>query len=276
MDPKALSRPTIYVISDATGNTAENVVRAALLQFGHQSAQLRVFPQVRSRERIDDLLAQVPDDALLVFTLVNHDLREHLQVEAERRQLPHVDLLSPLLYRLTEVLGTSPDGIPGLLHRMDESYFRRIEAVEFAVRNDDGKNPVGLHRADILLVGVSRTSKTPVSAVLAGKGFKVANIPLVHGVDPPPELFALPPGRVFALTIDPGTLLSIRRSRLAQLGMDGQGAYTDRHAVLEEVQWALRLFRTRTRWPVIDVTRMAVEETAAEILRQRDLLLARP
>lgn len=271
-----MDRPTVYVISDATGNTAENVVRAALLQFGHNAAQLRVFPHVRTRQRIDGILESLPGTTLLVYTLVNHDLREHLQVSAERLRVLHVDLLSPLLYRLTEVLGTSPDETPGLLHRMDEAYFRRIEAVEFAMRNDDGQNPGGLDRADLLLVGVSRTSKTPVSAVLAARGLKVANVPLVPGVDPPAAIFDLPRGRVFALTISPDKLLSIRQSRLAQLGVGQRGSYTDREAIVAEVRWALQLFRSRTRWPVIDVTRLAVEETAAEIIRLRDELLRGP
>lgn len=263
-------RPMIFVVSDATGHTAENVVRAAMLQFGRERGALRLFPQTRSVAAVEEVVGEaLGARALVVYTLVNSELRGHLQRRAQQEGLGTVDLLSPLLFRLQEHLGSAPQEKPGLLHRMDEDYFRRIEAVEFAIHHDDGQNTRAIRRADVVLVGVSRTSKTPVSAVLAGKGLRVANVPLVLGVTPPPELLSLPRGRVYALTIAPLKLLAIRRRRMEQAGVAGEGAYTDRSSVEEEVRWALRLFRANPHWPVIDVTHLAVEETAAAILQRR-------
>ena len=260
--------PWIFVISDATGSTAEMVVRAALLQFGERPARLRIFPQVRTHGQLDDLLSVAAEvRPLLVYTLVHPGLRDALHLRSEELGLPTVDLFSLLLVRLSNFLNRPPSAQPGLHLRMDEDYFRRIEAVEFAVQNDDGQRLHNIDKADIVLVGVSRTSKTPVSAVLASRGYKVANIPLVPGIPPPPAIFELPPGKVFALTIDPLKLLEIRRSRLAAMGVEGSGDYANRRQVIEEVRWALQLYRQQTSWPILDVTHQAIEETAAEVLR---------
>ena len=258
----------IFVVSDATGNTAEKMVRAALLQFGHGEAELRIWRRVRTFDEVEQMVAHASQvDALIVFTMVNAQLRQHLVDLASQQGRTIVDLLGGLLAQLSLFLDSQPRGLPGLLHRMDEDYFQRIHAMEFSVQHDDGRNPASLRRADIVLVGVSRTSKTPVSTALAAKGYRVSNVPMVKGVEPPAELFELPPGKVFALTIDPAQLMNIRKRRLAQMGVLASGEYADRRHVFDEVRWALDVYRSRGGWPILDVTSLAVEETAAEILK---------
>lgn len=265
-----IAAPPIFVLSDATGNTAEKVVRAALVQFGARPAVLRIWPRMRTQEEVSQVVAQAAHaDALLVHTLVNAGLRSHVEALCTHMGVRSFDLIGPLLSALSSFLELAPDETPGAQFVLDETYFRRIEAMEFSVKADDGQSPRLLDNADIVLVGVSRTSKTPVSTHLASQGYKVANVPLVMGAEPPAELFELPPGRVFALTIDPVQLSRIRERRLAQLGVTSEGEYADEEHVFDEVRWALRLFRRRGHWPIIDVTELAVEETASEILKRK-------
>lgn len=260
----------IFAVSDATATTAERAVRSALAQFPDAKGSLRIFPQVRDSEHLRRVLRSAQTQhALVIYTLVDPLLRDEASRIIEETELRGMDLFGPLLHHLGRHLGQRPAETPGLSAPLDEDYFRRIEAVEFAVQNDDGQNPRYLERADIVLVGVSRTSKTPVSAILAGRGFKVANVPLVPGVEPPSKLYDLEPGTVFGLTIDPLQLQSIRKRRVATMGVKSDGGYTDEAQVFAEVRWALDLLRKRGKWPIIDVTHMAVEETAAEILRRR-------
>lgn len=260
----------ILVISDATGSTAERVVRAVLHQFDTPITRLRIWPRVRTVDDVNLAMGQAQlTHSLVVHTLVNQQLRHYVGAVARHLGIEAVDLLGPMLDAMTAFLHAPPREQPGISVQLDEDYFKRVEAVEFSVKADDGRNPDGLDRADIVLVGVSRTSKTPVSAYLANQGYKVANVPLVHGIDPPAMLERLAPGHVFALTIDPEKLIDIRRRRLAWLGRDAEDdGYADRDYVFTEIRWALDLFRRRG-WPILDVTRTAVEETAAEILRLR-------
>ncbi len=266
---------TVFVVSDSTGNTAESVVRSALVQFGGEGVDLRVWPRVRrvaDAEKPIRLAAE--GNAVVVHTLVNADLRDWVSAMCLNLRVPSVDLIGVLLGTLSDYLEEQPTGMPGRRHELDDEYFQRVAALEFTVEADDGRRVSFFNDADIVLVGVSRTSKTPVSTCLAGQGYKVANIPIVHGIEPPKELFNLPQGRVVALTIDPAKLMDIRQSRMAHLGVEADGAYADRKHVFEEVRWALRLYRERTDWPIIDVTNMAVEETASEILRLRQEALS--
>lgn len=263
------ARP-IFVVSDSTGSTADRVVRAALVQFAHEAAQPQVWPRIRTIEEANQVVAHAAaHQAMLVYTLVNGTLRHHVAQAAALRGVRALDLLGPVLDALTAYLEESPHEQPGANYTLDATYFRRVEAMEFSVQADDGRSPGMLERAEIVLVGVSRTSKTPVAAYLSGQGWKVANVPLVMGIDPPAALFSLPPDRVFALTIDPEKLTEIRQRRIAHLGTGHTGDYADRERVFQEVRWALQLVRTQGRWPVIDVTQLAVEETAAEILKAK-------
>jgi regulator of PEP synthase PpsR (kinase-PPPase family) len=264
----APERRAIYVISDSTGETASKVVQAALLQFAHEQVRLRIFSNLRSREALRETIDRAAEEnALVVFTLVRAEQRLALTDRAAEYGVQAVDLMGPLMARIGRWLGEAPVSTPGLLHRLDEEYFRRIEALEFVVKNDDGKMPQNFRRADIVLVGVSRTSKTPVSATLAQKGYKVANQPLVAGVPPPKELSEIDPRRVFGLSITPAVLAEIRRSRLEHLGMKSEGGYAELSHIQQELAFARDLFRAHPDWTVLDVTRRAVEETASTILQ---------
>lgn len=271
---KAANSSTIFALSDATASTAEQALRAAMAQFPSASAKVRIFPRVRDSDHLRRVLDEaVREQAFVLYTLVDPSLRAEAHEILEAYSLHGLDLFGPLLHHLGKHLGHHPAQQPGLRAPLDSAYFQRIAAVEFAMKNDDGKSPHHLERADIVLVGVSRTSKTPVSAILAGRGYLVANVPLVPGIEPPQILFSLPPGKVFGLTIDPMQLKSIRKMRLATMGVGQEGDYTDEEQVFSEVRWALDLHRRRGKWPLIDVTNMAVEETAAEILKKRFAIL---
>ena len=264
----------IILVSDATGETAEKVLRAALLQFDNPDVNLRMYARVRLEAEMRSIVDRAKrQDALLVFTIVSNVHRELLRRLCEEAGVDAVDLIGALMAKLTGFLGSQPRGVPGLLHAVGDEYFRRIEAVEFTVRNDDGREPRNLPKADLVLVGISRTSKTPLSTFLAQKGIKVANVPLVLGIEPPVELAQVPTERIVALTIKPEALLLIRQSRLRHLGMPSDTSYGQRDHILRELQWAQGIYRQHPEWPVIDITGKAIEETAADILRLRQSVL---
>jgi regulator of PEP synthase PpsR (kinase-PPPase family) len=260
--------PQLFVISDATGETAEKVVHAALLQFSNVPVKLRLYARVRLEAEMRNIVLRAQrEGALVVFTVVNAAHREVLRRLCDEMNVDTVDLIGNLMAKLSTYLGTQPKGVPGLLHTLGDEYFRRVEAVEFTVRNDDGREPRSLPKADIVLVGISRTSKTPLSTFLAQKGWKTSNVPLVLGIDPPAELFQIDQQKVFGLTIKPEALLQIRQVRLKHLGMPSDTSYGQRDHILQELASAQQLFRQNPLWPVIDVTGRAIEETAADILR---------
>lgn len=256
----------VYLLSDATGETAEKIVMAALTQFREKEVRLKRVSNVRTKNQVYEALDEALNHrAVVVYTIVNRELAQLVHRECESLGLPCIDLITPLLMRLSEFFGRSPKETPGLLHGMDEDYFRRVDAVEFTVKHDDGQELRHLAKADIILVGVSRTSKTPLSIYLAHRGWKVANVPLVQGIDPPAELFQVDPGRVAGLVIDPQRLTELRAARLRYLGQDPSAAYADYEKIEEELLFARSLFR-RHPWVVVDVTGKAVEETANEVL----------
>src|SRR6266545_5708572 len=221
----------VLVISDATGDTAERVVRAALLQFKDVPCNVRLYSQVRLESEVEKIIERAAElKALVVFTLVNAAERELLWKLCDRLNVEAVDLIGSLMGKMANFLGVQPSGVPGLLHTISEEYYRRIEAVDFAVKNDDGAEPRNLPKADLVLVGISRTSKTPLSTYMAQKGLKVANVPLVLGVDPPSELEQVPDSKVYGLVIRPEALEKIRKARLTHLGMPADSSYgTRRH-----------------------------------------------
>jgi regulator of PEP synthase PpsR (kinase-PPPase family) len=258
---------TVMIISDATGETAERMVRAATLQFS-EAVQVRLFSRVRLEIELEQILEKAAElKALVVFTVVNNEERDLIAKLVEKHSIETVDLMGALISKLALYLGAPPAGVPGLLHMITEDYFRRIEAVEFAVKNDDGAEPRNLPKADLILVGISRTSKTPLSTYLAQKGLKVANVPLVLGVDPPAELEQVDQNKVYGLIIRPESLERIRKARLTHLGMPPDSSYGTRRHIEEELDYSRAVFRAHANWPVIDVTSKAIEETAADILR---------
>lgn len=261
----------IFLLSDATGETAEKIVMAALTQFQDRQLQVKRVSNVRNKGQVYEALDRaLNQNGLVVYTIVNQDLAQLVHDECDALGLPSIDLISPLLMKLGEFVGTSPEETPGLLHGFSPHYFQRIEAVNFAVKHDDGQEVRNLHQADIILVGVSRTSKTPLSIYLAHKGWKVANVPLVKDINPPAELLDVDPKRVAGLLIDPERLAELRHARLRNLGQMTQSMYTDYLAIEEEIHQARRFFRQR-KWVVVDVSGKAVEESANEVLSKLKL-----
>ncbi len=256
----------VFTISDSSGETAEAVARAALVQFQPGRASIYRLPQVRSCQQLAGLVREVSHgNAVIAYTLVLPEYRETLENEARKFNIPTVDLLGPLISRISSLTGTAPMSQPGRLHLLDETYFRRIEAVDFAIRFDDGKNPDGITQADVVLTGVSRTSKTPNCMYLAHHyGLKAANVPIVSGVEPPLALFQINPRKIVGLHIDPFLLQDIRTTRANILGMPSSTDYADPDRIRQEVRQAKKLFR-ELKCHVIDVSAKAIEETSSEI-----------
>ena len=258
----------IYAVSDSTGETAEQAVRAAVAQFKtDHPAQIRTFSHVRDVEAVRNIvLLAMSRGALVVYTLVDPDQRAAMRTLTQEHAVTAVDLLSGLIHELSWHMDTAPLARPGLGHETDDAYFRRIEAVEFTANHDDGKRLNTIGQAHIVFVGLSRTSKTPLSHYVAQRGYRVANVPLVGGMEPPAELLAIDPRRVFALVVDPVALANIRRRRLVELGVEETTDYADLKKVREEMLWARRLFRKNPAWTVLDITDRAIEETASRVL----------
>lgn len=262
-----MDHKTIFVVSDSTGETAERVVRAALLQFPDQRVRVRLFTRVRDKEAVAECLQKAREaQALVVFTIVRPEIRESVHEIARQHQVEAIDVIGSLIHKVGGYLEAQPMNIPSSDLPLSDEYFRRVEAIEFAVKSDDGKEPRNLRKADLVLTGVSRTSKTPLSTYLAGRGLKVANVPLVLGVEPPPELSEVAGYRVIALTIDPDLLVDIRRKRLEQLGMPADVNYGLRDHVRSELEFAHGIFRRHPDWLIVNVTNRAIEETATIIL----------
>lgn len=265
----APSAPPLYVhlVSDATGTTLQGVAEACLAQFDHIRPIERFWPLVRTERqlsRVTDDIRQHPGPVL--FTVVDREIRLSLQRQCKALGVPCMPVLDPIIKGLSAYLGIPPKGIPGLQHALDDAYFRRMDAMDFALSFDDGQNFDGIEEADVILVGVSRTSKTPTCIFLARQGILAANIPLVPGMNFPDKIAALK-GPVFVgLTESVDRLEALRRTRLRAVEDDHHtgNQYLDPEQIEKEIKDARRLF-TRQGWPVIDVTRRSIEETAAEI-----------
>ncbi|MEM9188203.1 MAG: pyruvate, water dikinase regulatory protein [Myxococcota bacterium] len=262
-----MENKSIFVVSDSTGETAERVVRAALLQYPDHRVRVRLFTRIRTPDAVDGVLKKaVEAGAMVVFTIVAPQLREHVHEVANEAGVVAVDVIGALIHKVGTFLEAQPINMPSATMPLSEEYFRRVEAIEFAVKSDDGKEPRNLRKADLVLVGVSRTSKTPLSTYLAGRGLRVANVPLVLGVAPPKELFDVKPERIVALTIEIEKLLEIRKQRLTQLGMPEDANYGLRDHVRSELDHAHQIFKEHPGWTVLDVSGRAIEETATIIL----------
>lgn len=256
----------LHLISDATGETLQSVANAALVQFTNALATIHMHSLVRSRVQLDRVIDEVEQQpGMVMFTLLDHELRDPLQDACRRMKLPCVAVLDPVFGALRNYIGVETELQPGRQHVMDEHYFERIEALHFAMAHDDAQHLNELNKADIVLVGVSRTSKTPTCIYLANRGLKAANVPLIPGIASPPELETLTKPLVVGLTTNPERLIQVRRNRLLSLHQKEETAYTEIAAVKQEVADARRLFN-KHRWPVIDVSRRSIEETAAAII----------
>lgn len=261
----------VHLVSDATGTTLLGLARACMAQFEGIEPVQKFWPLVRTSKQLEKVILQIKNNpGPVIFTLVDDKLRNRLQEECDELGVPCVAVLDPIMRGLSTYLGKTAKGVPGLQHTMDDAYFKRVEAVDFALRFDDGKSFEGLKEADVVLVGVSRTSKTPTSIFLARRGIKAANIPLVPGVKVPDEYFTLEKPYYVGLSASAPRLLELRRSRLKADKEAGaipipENAYLDDEKIAQEVRDARRLF-SKHNWPVIDVTRRSIEETAAEIM----------
>lgn len=261
---------TIFILSDGTGETASTMIRAALVQYTSHNINIVRCKNVRTEEQIESLIEDVvARKGLIVFTMVGPEMSRKVVESAAKCGIVAVDLMGPLLTALDNYLGhnSAATHTAGLLRAVDDQYFKRIEAIEFTVKHDDGKTLSHLDQADIVLVGISRTSKTPLSIFLSHKGWKVANIPLVLNTPLPEELFKIDQRRIVGLTIDPSSLTRIRKKRLEKFGQDPGGEYANMSHIQAEIEFASQIFKQNRRWPVFDVTDRALEETAAEIVR---------
>lgn len=263
-----MEKPLIYVLSDSVGETAELVVKACLSQFDDGPFDLQRIPYVEDKGTINEAVLQAKEhNAMIGFTLVIPEFRHHLLKEAEKNEIQCVDIMGPMMKVMENHLQIKPRLEPGLVHKLDEDYFKRVEAIEFAVRYDDGRDPRGISKADIVLIGVSRTSKTPLSQYLAHKRLKVANVPIVPEVQPPTELFRVDPEKCVGLSISAEKLNDIRKERLKSLGLGDQASYANLNRIQQEIDHFNRIV-DRIGCPVIDVSNKAVEETANVIMNR--------
>lgn len=256
----------IYAISDATGKTSEGVVRAALTQFIDPDVQIIRYGGVRNAVRIREIVAEAVDaGGFIVHTLVAEDLRLAMLTEGRAANVATIDLMGPMLARLSDLLATQPRSVPGEFRPFDTAYLLRIDAINFTVRHDDGQNIDDLDEAEIVLVGVSRTSKTPLSIYLAYRGWRVANVPIMLDIEPPPQLFRLPRRRVVGLVVKPERLTELRQVRAEHMGIPAHG-YADLEHIRMEVAYSYEVFDRRRDWPLVDVTVKPIEEAASEIV----------
>lgn len=256
----------LHLVSDSTGETLEMLARAALAQFDDADITRHFWPMVRSQPHLDRIFADIfANPGLVLFTLVNNDTRARLEEHCRSHGLPAVAALDAVTLALESMLGQQAKARPGRQHAMDAAYFARVEAIQFTIAHDDGVAWEDWEQADIVLAGVSRSSKTPTSIYLANRGYRVANIPIVVESPPPSALFDLRHPMVIGLTTAPERLIQVRRNRLLSLNQAPETAYVDEERVAKEVQFARRMFADNG-WPVIDVTRRSIEETAAAII----------
>ncbi len=257
----------LHLVSDATGETINSVARACLVQFEGVEPIEHVWSLVRTRGQMEKVIRGIEaSPGAVLYTMVNHKLRNDLIEGCRRLGLPCIPVLDPVMHSLANYFGVEMSGQPGLQHALDAEYFNRMEAMNFALAHDDGQLFSDLEAADIVLVGVSRTSKTPTCLYLANRGIKAANVPVVPGCPIPTELLQAKKPLVVGLTKDPESLVQIRKNRLRMISeADDQTDYVDLESVREEVAMA-RKFCTQQGWPLIDVTRRSIEETAATIM----------
>ena len=262
-----MNRLNLHLVSDSTGETLEMIAKAALAQFDDAAVSRHFWPMVRSRQHLDRIVPELADNpGLVLFTLVNPETRSRLEEHCRHLGLPAVPVLDQVTAALEAQLGQEAHGRPGRQHMMDEDYFKRVDAIQYTIAHDDGVGHEDWEEADIVLAGVSRSSKTPTSIYLANRGYKVANIPLVVESPPPESLFRLRHPLVIGLTTAPERLVQIRRNRLLSLNEATETSYVDSERVKSETQFARRMFADNG-WPVIDVTRRSIEESAAAIIR---------
>ncbi len=257
----------VYAISDATGKTCETVVQAALSQFKTTKIILKTISNVRSLKQINKVVEMaVAVDGIIIYTMVSTELRQKLSELGRLNAVPTVDILGPVLTRFTDFFEISPLAQPGLFRQLDSDYFKRIESLDYTIKHDDGIGVSDLNEAEIVILGVSRTTKTPVSIYLSYRGWKVANIPIILDFQLPKELFSIDQDKIICLNINPNRLHLIRMERQSKLNNYDLGDYTDPEKIKSEIAYGLRIYQENC-WPVVSVTYKSIEETATDIMR---------
>lgn len=262
---------SIFILSDSLGNTAEHVAGAAIAQFQSDAFTVKKFPYIKEDTPFDYIFSEIlrAPDKIILHTIVKKELVQKISQFAAENNIRCLDLLTPVLNSIESVTGEAPLQETGMLRKLNDRYFKRVESVEFAVKYDDGKDPRGVLKADLVIIGVSRTSKTPLSMYLANKNIKVANIPLVPEAKVPAELFQIPSKKIVGLTNTPEKLNEIRTERLRALGLStantGENKYANMDRILEEIEFAESLMK-KIGCPIINVSNKAIEETAEKII----------
>jgi hypothetical protein len=257
----------IYLVGEGTGETISKIARASLAQFSPEKVRIKKHFQAREKKQIRLIAKEAArDKALVAFSVVEPTLRDFLIEEADRRGITAIDVIGDFIVQLSMFLGEEPVQIPGRQHILDEEYYRRIEAINFAVKHDDGKMPQGLKLADLILVGLSRTGKTPLSTYLAHQGWRVANVPLHPDMEAPGGLFRVDQRKIFCLIIGVENLVKVREARLEQLGLLPYAKYADPVKITDEIEWCRAFYKKHPRWRVVDISDKAIEEAAASIL----------
>ncbi len=260
-----LPKKKIYIISDATGHTGLNILRAAIVQFKRPHTRMLLFHDVDTRTGLKKVLEQAKaDKAFIAYTFVKKEMRDYASDYIRKNNIYHLDILGPLISNLSSYFELEPLETPTLLHKVDERYFKRIDAIEYTIGHDDGRGAERLKEADIVLVGLSRTSKTPTSFYLAQQGYKVANVPIVPGIPLPEELFGIEPHKIVCLSIVPEVLQKVRKARQKQSGL--KASYSDLKTVFAEVDYVRDLLKKHRNWKVVDTTNKSIEETSWEII----------
>ncbi len=256
----------IFILSDGTGQSGIDLLRAALAQFHDQKVTFTIHSRVESRETVKDILADAKKkNAFVAFTFVKKSIRFYVHQYCVRNHIMHFDILGPLIGVLSSYLGGAPLEKPTLLRKVNEHYFRRIDAIEFSILHDDGKSIERLDAADIIIIGLSRTSKTPTSFFLAQQGYKVINIPITPPISLPDTLFETDQGKIVCLKMDPEVLQKVRLARLHRTHAS-DNAYTSLKRIYEEAEYVEELLRKHRQWKVVNTTNKSVEETSREII----------
>ncbi|MHB8281660.1 MAG: pyruvate, water dikinase regulatory protein [bacterium] len=256
----------VFVVSDSTGETAEKVARAALSQFDVGNVRLKRFLLVDSAQKIKEIITEASEKkAIIIFTLVGDGLRNTMLLESNNSSVVSIDIIGPVLNSISTVLNKSPERKPGLIHRINDEYFKRVDALEFAVKHDDGQRIDEIGDADALVLGISRTSKTPLCLFLAQRGFKAANIPIIDHQEINESVYNIPKEKIFGLISNPERILSLRKERLKRMGIPFSSDYVIKESIEEEIEYSKEIF-TKLGIHFIDVTDKSIEEVAADII----------
>jgi hypothetical protein len=256
----------MHLISDATGETLNTVARAAMAHYAQYQPIEHIYALVRTPKQLQRVMSEIErQPGVVLFTIVDTSLRKLLEQKCEELSLPCISILDPVIASLASYLNAESRPQVGRQHALNSEYFRRIDALNFTMAHDDGQHPEGIDKADVVLVGISRTSKTPTSIYLANRGIKTANVPIVPEVEPPPELMQTTNPLIVGLVASPERIAQIRRHRLLTINESRETVYVDHQAITAELM-TMRKLCQRHNWPTIDVTRRSIEETAAAII----------